>query len=116
MKQDFDNIEAFRIAMNILTRFHCHVKDHYSREAANQYLHELTEAWHKSEDYVVHTIVQEAMDTVNARGRNFVWKVADKFGFPTGWEDFKACWDGFGNDERHELVKRAVALHSKTTT
>ena len=115
MKQDFYMIEAFRIAMNTLTWFHCHVKDHYDREGAEQRLHELMAAWHKSEEDVVRITVKEALDTVNARSRALVGQQADKLGLPIEWEDFKVHWDTLGKDERNGLIKRAVALHSKAT-
>lgn len=115
MKQKFDKIEAFRVGMNSLTLLHCHVKDHYDRETAEQRLHELMAAWHKSEDYVVRTIVQEALDTVNARSRAIVGQQADKLGLPTEWEDFKVYWDTLEKDERNALVMRAVALHGEAT-
>lgn len=115
MKQEFDMIEAFHVGMNTLTWLHCRVKDYYDRETAEQRLHELMATWHKSEDYVVRTIVQEAMDAVNARSRAIVWQLGDKLGLPTEWEDFKVYWDTLGKDERNVLVKRAVALHSEVT-
>ena len=112
MKQDFDMIEAFRIAMNTLTWFHCRVKDHYDREMAEQRLHELMAAWHKSEEDVVRITVKEALDTVNARSRALVGQQADKLGLPTEWEDFKCYWGILSKDERNGLIKQAVALHS----
>lgn len=115
MKQDFDKIEAFRIGMNTLIWFHCHVKDHYDREGAEQRLHELMAAWHKSEEDVVRITVKEALDTVNARSRAFVGQLADKLELPIQWEDFKSYWDTLSKDERNELIKRAVALHSEAT-
>lgn len=87
MKQDFDNIEAFRIAMNILTRFHCRVKDHYDREGAEQRLHELMAAWYKSEEDVVRITVKEALDTVNARSRALVVQPEH--------QHFRCEWDWF---------------------
>ena len=115
MKQNFDKIEAFRVGMNTLIWFYCHVKDHYDREGAEQRLHELMAAWHKSEEDVVRITVKEALDTVNARSRALVGQLADKLGFPTEWEDFKVYWDTLGKDERHGLIKQAVALHSEAT-
>lgn len=85
------------------------------RETAAQRLHESMAAWHKSEGYVVRAIVREALDTINARSRAIVGQQADKLGFPTKWEDFKAYWDTLGKDERNVLVKRAVAFHSEGT-
>lgn len=69
MKQKFDIIEAFRVGMNTLTWLHCRVKNYYDREKAEQRLHELMAAWHKGEDYVVCTVVREALD-VGTEKRN----------------------------------------------
>jgi len=110
MKDSFDGrLETFRRSLNALTLLNCGVRDHYDRAAAAVELQRLSQAWCKSEDYVIEAIAQEAQREADARLRFQMEQAAKKLNVPLTTEKFRGLWAKLTRSEQIQLADTAIA-------
>lgn len=112
MKQDFDKIETFRKALNVLTKIHCGVSDYYDRDGARDELQLLSRSWRKPEDYVIEFIIDIAESTLDARSRLYVQRAAEALRLPIDPDELRERWKEFDLTQKIKAINMATEIQN----
>ena len=113
MKLGFDELEAFRRSLNILTTLHCNVPDAYDEDKAAAALRRFAKAWHRDEDFVARSIIQMARSEVDMRLRNLSQQAAEMLQLPVTAEEFGNNWSRLSDAEKNMLADELVSRLEK---
>lgn len=110
MKQGFDKLEAFRCALNALTKLYCNELNAYDKGRAAAMLQQLSKQWHRDTNYVIMAVTQMAQSEVDTQLQCMVQQTLEGLEFPITEEEFRDSWKNLSNEEKMELVDSTISL------